>query len=343
VVVSKLGLALGALCLVAACTTDDSTLLGVEVPTAVGVDPVDFLGSTPCGSGDGSMRAYVATVIDVTSPTAPFTVGSTLPLPCGFPGEVRQEVVVGNFYRVEVDGYDLVSSDLAPVDYHARDMVDAQGDVVLPRWKATCGPEKGVAAALDVRVLASPCTPLLDSGSPGPASVELHADATLGSLACTAAGGTVESFDVAASSGLPGGVDVACDAPPLVWDAVPLEPLDFEVTAHAGAETLAAGCAAAPRAGRRVTATCSLLASAGSLVIAPAAPCGAAASSYRARIGSLFASGEVACADQTVFTPLAPASYVVTLELFDAAGMLVETQTCAAEVQAGQAVVASCF
>lgn len=334
---------LGALALpgLVGCESESSSSTGDEVPTAIAVEPSAFLGAVPCSDGDGAMQAYVATVFDVTSPDAPFVVASTRALPCGLPAEVRDDVVAGNRYRLEVDGFDLAAEALSPALTGSRDQVDADGAVVVPRWTTSCGPAGGVTAITDVRVEASPCAALTDGGTPGPASVTLDPRATLGTLACTSGGGTVDAFDVTPDGPLAALVDLACDGAPVQWDDVPVEPMSFLVAAHAGAELLTAGCSVTPRAGRRVSAQCSPLAASGALLFE--GTCAEGVTSYRARIGSLFSSGFTPCADAVVFTPLAAGSYLATVERFDAQGGLVDTLTCAAEVVPGQTAAASCF
>ena len=101
----------------ALCACDVSGTTTTYQPyTAVFVDPSDFRGGVVCGDTAGTMRSYVATLIDVTrlnEQTGAFEVGtvddevivaSSPPISCRQPATFSQ-IVPGHYYRAEIDAY----------------------------------------------------------------------------------------------------------------------------------------------------------------------------------------------------------------------------------------------
>jgi hypothetical protein len=149
--------------------TSDSTAL--PHPTIVEVSPLEFATPPACDAGEGSMLRYIATLIDVspvsaTDPTpANFALPSSAlqveeggavhyePIPCRLSVDFGW-VVPGHRYRTELLGYDR--SDLSLLEAGLPVAVDAStGEVVEPRWRATCGaPDASDAAQSDRSVVA---------------------------------------------------------------------------------------------------------------------------------------------------------------------------------------------
>ncbi len=71
--------------------------------TAVYVDPTDFTGGVACGSAEGAMQSYVATLIDVTA-AQPLIIGSSPPTDCRLSVGFSQ-IVLGHFYVAQIDAY----------------------------------------------------------------------------------------------------------------------------------------------------------------------------------------------------------------------------------------------
>jgi hypothetical protein len=149
------------ICLVVGCTAsflsgcggDSSTVTVEPHPTIVELSPRDFLGSLTCGSAEGNLQRYVATLTDVTrvdaegenesgaggGPGEPldFALPSSLPIRCE-QGVAFGLVVSGHFYTAKIDGYDR--SDLEPMAEGAPILIDpSTKKPVAPRWTTSCG------------------------------------------------------------------------------------------------------------------------------------------------------------------------------------------------------------
>jgi len=73
------------------------------VPTALTIDPKNFLGDVPCSALPGAMRSYVATLVDLSDATV--TPRSSPPTACSQPVSFR-DLTVGHAYELRIDGYE---------------------------------------------------------------------------------------------------------------------------------------------------------------------------------------------------------------------------------------------
>ncbi len=164
-------------------------------PTLVAIDPADFLGRLTCSDQPGTLRRYVATFSDVTGAAgAASTLGTQasglsvagnsgasgaagvsaggassngIPLLSSEPVGcsrivVTSEITLGNFYAVQIDGYEQTT--LTPVQPGSRQMSDATGQAVLPRWTTHCD-ERPVEAVNRATQFIRFCAPLVDHGT----------------------------------------------------------------------------------------------------------------------------------------------------------------------------------
>ncbi len=283
-------------------TTDDS--LGYSA--ALLLRPAAFIGDTPCGSATGSMRSYVATLIDHVQVTDDatgeekeqrFTFPSSLPVPCG-QGVRFDNIVGGHFYSVQLDGYEKLATDIGPqgwanangtVNYGkqglgsgSRHMENKVGLPVTPRWAGSCGEgdQDQIVAAASGTTLILGCDPLEDlNPAKGVTAVEIDPRGALGTLACegegTAGQPTVATFDVASEDGLGDTAGLPCskDTEPVTITGAGLVPgavVNFYVAAHAtkdGPLAWGAMCTAIVEEGITVHATCAPLTAEGALRI----------------------------------------------------------------------------
>ncbi len=170
--------------------------------TLVAVDPADFLGRLTCSDQPGTLRRYVATFSDVTGAAgASSTLGTQssalsvagssgasgtagvnaagatmsaggasgigIPLPSSEPVGcsrivVTSDITLGNLYTVQIDGYEQTT--LTPVQPGSRQMSDATGQAVLPRWTTHCD-ERPVEAVNRATQFIRFCAPLVDHGA----------------------------------------------------------------------------------------------------------------------------------------------------------------------------------
>jgi hypothetical protein len=327
---------------------DGTSILSDPVPTAITFDSAALGGAVACAPG--ALQSYVVTLLDVTDPAAPTAVASSPPVSCAADYEFRSGIEGTRLYRVDVDGYEAAPGDLSPVVAGGREVADASGDVVLPRYTTACGERFPTQAVTDASLAVGDCAPLADAGTPSSAVVVIDPAATLGALACTDEGGIVSGFSL--SGGPLGSALVACGAEPLVLDPAPLAPFSVVVTAstvlasgpNAGqpAGSWGASCEAVPRAGRKVHAACTALSDRGQLSLDPLAlgaslglSCGEGFVAARASLGSLTSSGAAPCGSQLSFTGLAPGEYVAQVVLVDAQGADVASFSCPASVLPG--------
>ncbi len=75
---------------------------------------------------------------------------------------VTSGITLGNFYTVQIDGYEQTM--LTPVQPGSRQMSDATGQVVLPRWTTHCD-EHPVEAVNRATQFVRFCAPLVDHGA----------------------------------------------------------------------------------------------------------------------------------------------------------------------------------
>ncbi|MDX2053729.1 MAG: hypothetical protein SFV15_15110 [Polyangiaceae bacterium] len=80
---------------------------------------------------------------------------------------VTSNVTLGNLYAVEIDGYDYAPADLQPDgEPGTRQMRDASGQLVTPRWKARCS-DRPVEAVNRATQYIRFCSPLVElTGKP---------------------------------------------------------------------------------------------------------------------------------------------------------------------------------
>lgn len=335
-----------------ACNSGSTGFVAVDVPTALAVEPTELFGTLACGTAQGSLASYVVTFSDVTSADAPFVFAVTPALPCSLSAEVR-DVLAGSLYRADVAAFDRLAATLTV----AADgtVTDETGAQVEPRWVSTCGdayPTKAVEAS---RVVMSDCRALepVETLPVGPTRVRIDPSGALGSLACVDAGGEVATFDLAPEGDGPSFTGLACGAP-----GVELEPaagvgqLSYHVRAldSEGEPRWGTLCEAVPKPGETVTAVCAPLSTVGvlelpvtELLSASQLTCGVDVEGVRASLGSLYATGLRPCDHVLGFTGLAPGPYLATLELVRDDGEVVDSYSCAADVQSGEVAVATCF
>jgi len=261
------------------CEDETVPVEGVYHPTLIQVSPEKFLGTVPCRPGaTGAMQTYVATIFDVGldyAPTEPFALPSSGPVSCKNPVAFSR-VLEPHRYQARVDAYDR--SDLVPLgsdDPRVTEgvpiLVDpATGARVSPRWTTTCGASQPTTARLATVRTISDCEPLVDSGTPGPTTVEVTIASALGDLQCGSEPGQIERFETGIigstlRSALCGETVTFEDVPAV--GAVPFTLLAYEP----GAEEPRWGstCDARPAAGITVQATCSPLDDQGALDVSP--------------------------------------------------------------------------
>jgi hypothetical protein len=224
------------------------------------------------------MQVYVATLFDVGldyAPTEPFALPSSGPVSCKNPVAFSR-VLEPHRYQARVDAYDRedllpLGSDDPKVSLGVPILVDpVTGERVSPRWTTTCGKSQPVTARVATVRTVRDCEPLVDSGTPGPTTVEVTIDSALGELHCGTKPGDVERFEV----GLLGGpMKSAACGETVTFDDVPtVGAVPFTLLAYEpGAEEPRWGssCEARPAAGIAVQATCSVLDDQGALDVVP--------------------------------------------------------------------------
>jgi hypothetical protein len=254
---------------------------GVYHPTLIQVSPDEFLGTVPCRPGaTGAMQTYVATIFDVgeaAAPKEPFALPSSGPVSCKNPVAFSR-VLDPHRYTARIDGYDR--GDLVPlgssdpkVTFGVPILVDpVTGERVSPRWTTTCGDTSPTLARTAwVRTIRD-CQPLVDSGEPGPTTVEVSISGALGELTCGSEPGQVERFEV----GIVGGPlrSAACGETITFTDVPAVGTIPFTLLAYESGTDHArwgSSCEARPDAGITVQAGCSTLSDQGALEVLPSA------------------------------------------------------------------------
>jgi hypothetical protein len=341
-----------------ACGSDDDLVVTVIVPTEIAVDPNDFLGDVACSPNPGAMRSYVMTLSawQDENDSTPFVIGSSQPTSCALAAGFREPVVVGQRYTAEVDGYELPPGEIVPFgggSSGARQMVRASdGTRVEPRWVAHCGEGAASAAVAELnrRVFVRPCVELEDlAGSP--TAILFPPSVVLGDDPCA----TAASIDIVTESGnAPSALGVACDAEPLVIDAVAGERYSFYVTTADGvAPVEGALCHATAAAGQTITPVCAALSASGSARVSLAGLTLRASREALCPAGFSFdIVGEegtlnpvpIPCSAQTIVSPLEPGIYLFDIVVYDGTGgVQQQAPTCAAAVEAGKISDATCL
>ncbi|MDI1445241.1 hypothetical protein [Polyangium sp. 6x1] len=346
--------------------------------TSILVEPSLFMGDVPCSAASGAMQSYVATVLDVTDPSAPFPLPSSPPVTCTASVIFRQ-ILVSHVYRVHIDGYDVPAAELTPVggtSSGSRSMVrraaPAAGNVT-PLWSTFC---EDVTALQSIRVAPKTCEEL--APLPTETGVLIDPRATLAGtsaipgleLACTRSTvdpqgnpvvtGDVASFDVRPTDpALAPLVNLPCESPapaPYTQNIKPDQSYTFRIEARAaagGPVTWGASCTALAVEGLVVHALCDPLSKDGALDLSLADVLAAAGTScakenvatYDALLGAPgnLEADAVACGKPIRFAPLEPASYAqIKLVGRDAAGAAVVTASCIAEIAPGAVSTATC-
>jgi hypothetical protein len=365
VALAGLSIALGA------CTTSGSSGSSGPAPTMVSVDPSAFLGDVACSAAPGALRSYVATLVDVTDPTEPFTLPSAQAVACSLPTGFYF-VLPGHTYLATVDGYEAPADELVPcggATSGARRMLpkgktDCARDAVAPRWTAACGQATGTAAvsAEFANVLFGACDALVDHGASDTAIV-VDPTSALGALTCRGDGGEgdVAELDVIPVGGVGAPVTrLSCGAPPLRLASG----IEAGVTyaflvagrATAGATpTWGSICRVTAEAGRTMTAACDPLTAEGGVRIdVPGLLAGAklacADGAPSVRVTSVTRGGAPVavqapagrCDEAALVGPLPAGSYEIALRVDDAQGHDVLPTTCTATVEPGLLATATC-
>jgi hypothetical protein len=287
-------------CTTAATTTNTTTADdSAGYATALLLRPSAFIGHTPCGLADGSMRSYVATL--VSEETDPATgkkykyMSSSIPVSCS-EGVRWDEVVAGKPYWVLIDGYEKLATDIGPdgwmksngtINYAklhsgSSHMVNRIGLPVAARWTGSCGlgDHDPILAAASGTTLVLGCDPLKDEDpAKGVTAVEIDPRDALGTLACEGEGSggqaTVAAFDVVSDGGFEDQLgEKACSKDETAFvvtkDLVKDEVVSFYVGARAtsgGPLSWGATCSAVVEQGITVHAACAPLTAEGSLEI----------------------------------------------------------------------------
>jgi hypothetical protein len=240
-------------------------------PTEVAVDPADFLHGVDCSNNPGAMRSFVVTlsVFDDANDTTPFILPSTLPTPCSTEAGLQTMVVPGKLYIADVDGYNEPTSAMNPfggASSGSRQMVDAKGAFVTPRWTTRCGLSAASAtmALVDRTSYIRNCEPLVDR-QPSATALRVDPKNILGANPCTVA--TTLDVDVLLGSLAPI-TGMSCSAPPA--DLSVVAGASYRLYAHAkrlDGTTVGAECSAIGEPGEIVTPVCDALSDKGSAII----------------------------------------------------------------------------
>lgn len=244
-------LALAALAVVPACSPDAATTT-VVIPTSVAVDPLDFLGTVPCGPGAGAAQAYVVTLTDRAAGTA---LPPSPPVSCAAPVSF-ENVVVGHTYSADIAVFDVP---IATIDASTT-----------PRWTTSCASDGYGAAEVfsDQRSYVKGCTALTGAGT-GTTSISVDASALAAPLGCAAStgqggaggAGLVDKLSITFIGGAAPKQTIACGQGPVVetTGVVAGQPATLRVEAFAPGATdpgWASTCTAVPREGTVVSASC---------------------------------------------------------------------------------------
>jgi hypothetical protein len=235
-----------------------------EQDTIVAISPDDFLGDVACADRPGAMRKYVATLVDVSedlvdagSKVKNFALPSSEPVDCthavGF-----GRVVAGHRYVADIEGYEQTR--LEPAAPGSSVMLDAEDQLVAPRWHTRCGQvgalgAEGPVSPLRLRtVYITGCEPLVALSRPPLAAISIAVDPA----SCVAQGGLVDHYSVSlpASGELR---EAACADPVVLVALSPGGLVEVELTAYEADATTprwSTRCRAVPVAGSEVQASC---------------------------------------------------------------------------------------
>ncbi len=341
-----------------ACSEDDSYLTSYIQPTEVAVRPSDFLGDVSCSTNPGAMRSYVVTLTayDDADDVTGFTLGSSVATPCSFVVGFREVVTVGKRYTAEVDGYDLPPEQLVPfggASSGARQMRDSStGEVLTPRWTTRCGQtaDGAATAALNELVYVRPCD-ALDDLAPSATAIALSPGHVLGDDPCAVAA-TIDIEEELV--GLPAVPAVACDAEPVVFDAVAGELYSFYVSAM-GLDNRLRGtqCFAMGVTGETVVPSCGTLTDQGSMRLSVAGLqvdgadedlCPPEAYFDVLYQDEALNAVPLSCAAQAHVSPLEPATYLLDVTIYGDDGQLLgDGASCSAAVVPGKTVDGFCL
>ncbi len=261
-----------ALVALAGCATAP-TVTGLSTsPTEVAVRPEDFLDGVDCSNSPGAMQSYVVTLtaFEDTSDAIGFTLPSSQPTPCSSESGLQTMIVPGQLYVAEVDGYEQPAASLAPFggsSSGSREMVDAKGAIVAPRWTTRCGltAASAVVAFADQTNYVVGCLPMVDHKSSVTALALSPSVLAPGGDPCTVA----KTFDFQALVGPLEPVEgMACNAPTAVVAAT--AGVSYQLYAHArklDGTSIGAACTAVAQAGKTVTPSCDAPSTQGSATI----------------------------------------------------------------------------
>jgi hypothetical protein len=364
----------------AASCSSTSSGSSVIPPTLLTLLPSTFAGGVQCARLPGAWQSYVATLTDVTDPAKPSTLASSRPTPCSMPVSFGA-IAPGRRYTASIDAYDR--ADIVPAGgagSGSRDQLDpATGQVVAPRWRASCGAldsDAGVGGPGDAsgrsdaadawspsgatmcvayaNVLIQDCSPLAGAQPVGDASVVIDTKAARGELECGDAAGQVASIRVVSVDSSLGERDIGCDEMVTYTPVAAGASLAFRLLAReagASAPRWGAECVAVPKAGLAVPASCARLTDRGAVrvsMLSSLPSIGRACSvsdiaTYRSvLVGAGLAAKEQACDVDTTFSPLGPGTYQIAVDARDAQGTVRLQAFCQGSVTPGATALAAC-
>ncbi len=310
-----------------ACSDTDTIQSSREVPTAVIVDPAEFLGELPCADLEGAPRSFRATLVDLDSDPPMKSVGPSTRASCGAQVYFDQ-IELEHRYMANIEVYDVRADETAG----------------SPAWFTTCAADGAGAAVpeLNRHVTVRGCIPLTGPGS-ATTSVEVDPSSALGSLACEADGGTIGDLEVTpiepVDSGLPT-VTLACGASPVTYGAGVTAGTVYRFRVTAG-DAYATTCTAVARPGLVVPASCEALTDVGAatfpidaLVESAGLTCGTDV--VRARVAlaagpTLIDPRVVPCSAPATVSGILPGSYVGSVAL-EAGGNVIQSFACTGQV-----------
>lgn len=357
---------LGFLVLGTACFSSETSTMGTTTATLITAFPEDFRGGLLCGSEPGAMRAYVATLTDISTSPA-FRLPSSGPVSCELAVSFAY-VVPGHRYVASIDAYDR--DDLVPLggeESGSAIMLDERtGEVVPPVWVARCGAapttdeddgEAAVVARNFRNMRVQGCSMLHRLGEPGETRISLDLSNALFGLRCGDEAGQVSRYRVEPLDPSLSEHESAC-AEPLVYDVEPGRVHAFDLSAFEANETeprWRARCQATSQEGMTLPARCAPLSSEGTIRLRVGellAHHGLACSpdeieSYDVILGDRVVVTGASCHQDAIVGPLSPGSYEpVVVALGRSDGQLVSkltTRCPAIEVSRGRAVETSCI
>lgn len=308
--------------------------MGTTASTLITVDPEVFLDGTPCGSYEGAMRTYVATLTDV-SVDPPFRLAASSPVACQLAVSFAY-IVPGHGYVASIDAYDR--EDLVPLGGASSGspiMLDrVTKERVFPTWTTECGkgdPTEGDAGAQkelsptfaksfrDVRVHG--CKPLerKEPAKEARISIELPR----GELSCGGAEGQIERYAVIPNDASLAPLETSCEQS-LTFDVPPGRLDGFVLSAFEAGKTeprWTARCEATSVAGTTLPASCTPLSSRGTIRVtmdellkAHGHSCSPDdIESYDLLLRDQVIASAVSCNDDAIAGPLDPGSYELSV------------------------------